>query len=275
MITLWKLLNIEVKRLAIPFVIMVVFVTAVQLIGVHIMADHTLNEAERMMKLEHLTSIQQFEEVHQLVGFADAVHYDTRWITLSIGLCIAFMLFYFLFIWYRDFLGKHPFIYRLLMIPGARHHIYFAKLVAPLIVIFSLLAVQMVLLKLESSYYYSLLPAEMRTHTPLRYAILVNSTLYKILPLSADRFVFYYGSGIAAVIVLYTAVLLERSFRLRGLFGALLYAAVMLAAVSIPFMLDDNWFSHEIIRLLAVIVIGIGALSLWLSLYLLKRKITV
>ncbi|WP_127533521.1 hypothetical protein [Paenibacillus kobensis] len=276
MMTFWKLLNLEVKRLVIPFVIMAIMVAAVQMYGAHAMARHTENEAKEIMAREKLATVQQLEELHGLASYADVIRINqSPWIILPIGLCIAFLLFYLFFVWYRDFIGKHSFMSRLLMVPASRHHIYFAKLFAPLLVIFALLAVQLLVLPVENRYYNSLLPDEMRVEYPLNYLISAIPFLRKLIPLSAEQFAFNYGMGIAAVIVLYTGVLLERSFRLLGLFGAIVYAVAAVYIATIPLGLGDHWFFYEKARLLAGIISVIGALSLWLSLYLLKRKITV
>ena len=44
-----------------------------------------------------------------------------------IALCVVVLIIYVFFIWYRDWLGKNTFIYRLLMLPTARIQCLFSK----------------------------------------------------------------------------------------------------------------------------------------------------
>ena len=76
-------------------------------------------------------------------------------------------MIYVFFIWYRDWFGKSSFIYRLLMLPTKRIHIYFAKLTAIMFLVLGLIALQILLMPIEMQIVNSIVPADFRTYFPL------------------------------------------------------------------------------------------------------------
>ena len=93
-----------------------------------------------------------FFELHRRLG-----------LLVPIALCIAVLIIYVFFIWYRDWLGKNTFIYRLLMLPTNRLNIYLAKATTILLFILGLLAMQLLLFPIEGQILQWMVPDEFRT----------------------------------------------------------------------------------------------------------------
>lgn len=106
------------------------------------------------------------------------------------------------------------------------------------------------------------------------------TVLKALVPPYFSEFVLYYGLGIIGLIVLFTVILIERSYRLKGIGFIVLYLAVLAGLALIPFLMgynsyDSYFYPGEIIGVcLGLIVIIVGG-SLWYSLYLLRKKISV
>ena len=101
-----------------------------------------------------------------------------------------------------------------------------------------------------------------------------------ILPITFPQFLLHYGIGLMAVAVVFTAILMERCFRLKGAVLGILYAVVMTVILLLPVILSELsarmvLYPSELLLLLIGLAVAITATSVWLSNYLLNRKITV
>jgi len=194
---------------------------------------------------------------------------------------VAVIGIYIFFIWYREWIGKDTFIYRLLMLPHPRFHIYLAKGCAVLLFVFSLVAFQIVLIPLEQWLFHLIVPEEMRLPSDFSAAVRVHLAWEILLPAAADQFVFSYGTGMISVMVVFTAILLERSFRGIGIVYGIGYAAVCAAAMLAPMQVlgmqnPDAWlYPGEILAIELAACAVVALVSLGLGYWLLNKKITV
>lgn len=188
---------------------------------------------------------------------------------------------YIFFIWYREWFGKDTFIYRLLMLPQPRFHIYAAKGCAIVLFVFSLVAFQIVLIPLELWLFHVIVPEEMQLASDFSAAVRAHPAWEVLLPEAADQFVFSYGIGIISVMVAFTAILLERSFRGIGIVYGIGYAAVCAAAMSLPLgvleLQNPNAYLYpgEVLAIELTACAVVALVSLGLGYWLLNKKITV
>lgn len=214
-------------------------------------------------------------------SFADAIKHVQAGIIFSILISIGTIGFYIFFIWYRDWVGRDTFIYRLLMLPSKRGYLYVSKLTALLIFIFSLLGCQVVLVVLYRFIYGWAVPERLQEPSLLTDAFRSNEAWEVVLPVNFDHFLVYYGLGILGVLVVFTCILLERSYRFIGILYGILYAFVSFLAVVWPivFLRPASWHAQLYPNEAAVIQLAMCALvagvSVWLGIRLLNKKITV
>lgn len=277
--TYLKLLNFELKRLVLPLAILMGITIVLQLYNAYSAGNRAVDYAHQMMKKEQLTSMKQYAEAHGYFSYANTFN-NLSWLILSIFICVAFVGFYFVFIWYRDSLGRHPFMSRLLTLPSSRGCLYWAKLTAPLLVMLALLTLQQLLIPLGDAIYRSIVPSDAREDVPLQLLMTINPVLNIILTPRLIDFLLYYGTGITAVIVLYTGILLERSYRLYGVITGLIYAAVAIFMLIIPFIILQSdyryWLmDNELTVFYFAVLALVSGVSIWFSHYLLARKISL
>lgn len=199
---------------------------------------------------------------------------------LPILLCIFSLVLYVFLIWYRDWLGRNTFVYRLFMLPSARRHLFLSKLSAIVLFVFVLVAWQWLLIFVNNGVFTAIMPDEYEATISIR-QLMENYLLFQVLyPPTLERFILYYGTGIIAVMVMFAAVLLERSRRGVGLIYALLYAGG--AAVMNLFMLfayETRLFrylyAHEMLWINTGILLATAAVSVWLGFRLLERNVSV
>ena len=269
-----KLVNFEIQRFWKFLMTLVVFVVVVQIIGAFVDTSSFLNQAQRTMQQEKIAESQYVfnYNVYSLYHFLNSGLF-----LISVMFTIAVLIIYVFFIWYRDWFGKSSFIYRLLMLPTERRHIYFAKLTTILLFVFVLLGLQVLLIEVAELIIKSILPAELYAEQGVIFTYSYD-VLAILFPQSMLGFLLSYGIGTALVATLFTAILLERSFHLKGIILAGIYITLSQAFLFTPILLDMNtnyFYMSEILSMFVVTALIIFVVAVFLANYLLKRKINV
>lgn len=267
-----KLVNFELNRFFKLYLILMGLVIVCQLIGVLFVSFGFMNHLDRMV----IDPQQSYIDQYGIFSFDRFV--NSEWFLLPIVFCIAMLLLYVFFIWYRDWLGKNTFIYRLLMLPTKRVNIYFSKLTAIIVFVFGFISLQILLMPIEQRIFSRIVPAEYRGEYSLN-EVYDQHLLFWLYPNSFADFLLMYGLGLIFVAVVFTAVLFERSYRLKGIFLAVFYGLLSFGVVILPLLLDafyPNYFypNEILIMLVAMGIIVLGS-AVWIANYLLQHKIRV
>ena len=212
--------------------------------------------------------------------FRSAVGAAQPWLTGPVFLCIAALAGYCFFIWYRDWAGKSTFAYRLLMLPTSRMNLFWSKLTAIMLFVLGLIALQLVLLPVLIGLYGWRIPPELFTPETVHAFIAHDRIFRTLIPSTFTGFLVSYGAGMLGVIIVFTAILIERSYRLIGIAMGIAYASLSAIALLAPrfiasFESEIALYPMEIFRLQLGIGLFLLGLSLALSAYLITRRITV
>jgi hypothetical protein len=270
-----KLVNFEVNRFFKLYLILIGLTILSQLIGAWIISHTYMKNAKQMMAEKQL-SMNQYKEQYGTFSFDQFT--DSEWFLLPIFFCIAMLMIYVFFIWYRDWFGKNTFIYRLLMLPTERMVIYFAKLTTIMLLVLGLIALQIVLILMEKQIVNSMIPIDFQSN----FSIYSSSTLNMwrwLYPTTFTEFILVYAVGLLFVAVIFTAILIERSYGLKGIFGAIFYGLLSLVVFYAPIFFVNfytNYFYPLEIFLMVVVasMIVLGS-AIWIANHLLKYKIRV
>jgi hypothetical protein len=272
-----KLLNFEFNRIAKLFVVLLGITFVTQIIGVIVVSKNYLNMANEQIYDEMMTKVQFLETFGQM-SFLQVVR--SVWFVGPIALCLAGVAFYIFLIWYRDWVGKNTFIYRLLMLPTTRLNIFYAKITTIMIMTFGLVSFQLIFLPIEMLVMKAIVPNEFRIDISVYEVVTSIPELSIIIPSNVIELILFYGAGLLGVSILFTGILLERSFRWKGILAGLIYSTVAIVILISPFLLQEfvlNGYFYPIELLLLEIVIGLIVLgaTVWMSGFLLRKKITV
>ncbi|MBS2970225.1 hypothetical protein J9317_15875 [Metabacillus sp. KIGAM252] len=270
-----KLVNFEVNRFAKIYFGLIILTILGQMIAVFNESNKLTRYASEYMREQRINA-EQYVSTMEPLSFSSIVNSSFYMGPILLSICA--LLFYVFFIWYRDWFANNAFMYRLLMIPVSRMNIYFAKTAAILLMIFGLVALQLLLLPFEFAIYQSIVPQDLRGLTPLSYVMNSNAVLSMIIPSTFLEFVLYYGAGITLVLVLNTIILFERSYKWLGAGIGIGYGVLACLVALIPVFLAetlDQLYPIEIIYIGIACVGAIGVLSVFMSRFLLAKKITV
>lgn len=272
-----KLVNFEMNRFMKIFLSLVAIVLVSQIAGVIIMAKGYMNRANKAI-YEDLIPKEEFLSTIGPMSFIQIA--KSVWFIGPIALCAAAVAFYIFLIWYRDWFGKNTFIYRLLMLPTERLNIFLSKATTILLVTFGFVAFQFIILPLEKTILKWMVPKEFRLDMGTQQIIEAFPELQLIIPASFIEFVLYYGAGLLVVSILFTAILFERSYRLKGILIGIIYSGLAGLVMLMPLLvqdllLDGYFYPLELLAISVVLGLVLLAGTIWLSSFLLQKKVTV
>jgi len=270
-----KLLNFEVNRFFKLYLTLIGLIIVSQFIGAIVVSKGYMNSADQVMYKNQL-SMSQYIKEYGLFSFDRFVW--SEWFLLPIFFSIAMLMIYVFFIWYRDWFGKNTFIYRLLMLPTERITIYFSKLTTIMLLVLGLVTLQILLIPIEKQIVNSIIPTDLQSQFSF-YDNYSFEMWYWLYPNTLTEFILIYGVGLIFVAVLFTAILIERSYGLKGIFFAIIYGVFSFGVFIAPLLLNGfssgYFYSLEVFLMELVISIIVLVSAIWIANHLLKYKIRV
>lgn len=270
-----KLVHYEFARIRHLYLSLIAIVVVVQFGGlIWYTKEKVAYMRELFMRNPNVTD--DFIGRYSFLNFVD----QTIFFPGPIALCIVTLLLYVFLIWYRDWFGKNMFIYRLLMLPHSRMYVFTAKLLVIWLSVLGLVAIQLLILPLQIGIFDRMMPDAYQQMITLNEMIRTHLIFSILVPTTFTKFVLSYATGAIYVIVVFTAILLERSFRWKGIVAGILYSALACVVFLLPIIIAESMDERYFYPLeLFWMTVGTGVLvtgaSLWLSHYLLKKKVSV
>lgn len=276
--TLLKLTNFEMERLSKFLFTLMGLTLLLNLVG------YIYTPMQHMGKINEYITQNSATTQQALDAFGRFSFYDvtqTLWIAGPIAIGVSGLLLYSIFIWYREWFGKNTFAYRLLMLPVSRMTLYFSKLITVFIGIFTLIATQLISLFIGYPIVSAIIESAYAAEIGLMESLRMNFLFIYLFPLEPGYFLVINGIGMILLLVLFTVILMERSFAFKGILLGIGYAvcslAIVLFPLSLPDLLKNNYilYDSELMIIEIVLITIVGAVSLLLSRHLINKKITV
>ncbi|TFH59813.1 hypothetical protein [Peribacillus frigoritolerans] len=270
-----KLVNFEINRFSKIYLSLLLITLVSQFAGVIIVTKSLLNDARDIMKEERLSEAAYITN-YGGIDFSHIAH--SLFFVGPIALSAVALIFYIFLIWYRDWFGKNTFIYRLLMLPTSRLSIYLSKATAIFLMVLGLIAFQIIMLPMENALFNSNVPQALLNEMSTYGITKLIPILSLIIPSSFTQFLLSYGIGLMIMSILFTAIMFERSFRIKGIIMGLLYCGIAAVLFLAPVLMEIGnfyFYPNELFGLMLAIGIILTGLSVWLGAWLLKNRVTV
>lgn len=276
MIRYMKLTNFELSRFFKIYVSLIGVTLVMQLLGVIFGATGYLGNIKEILA----TGATEEDAIMQWGLYSMNSVTRGLWFSAPVAICIVSLLIYAFFIWYRDWLGKNTFAYRLFMLPTARLNIFLAKVTSIFLMVLGLVSIQLVFLLIENEVLKIMVPVAFLEDLSINQIIYGFDYLRVLYPVSFIQFLINYGIGFMAIFVLFTCILFERCFRWKGIILGILYGGVALFLFISPlliqaFVLENFFYPTELFFLMALTGLLVIFGSIWMSHYLLNKKIRV
>ncbi|QOS91224.1 hypothetical protein [Peribacillus sp. JNUCC41] len=270
-----KLVNFEINRFSKIYLSLLLITLVSQFAGVIIVTKSLLNDARDIMKEERLSEAAYITN-YGGIDFSHIAH--SLFFVGPIALSAVALIFYIFLIWYRDWFGKNTFIYRLLMLPTSRLSIYLSKATAIFLMVLGLIAFQIIMLPMENALFNSNVPQALLNEMSTYGITKLIPILSLIIPSTFTQFLISYGIGLMIMSILFTAIMFERSFRIKGIIMGLLYCGIAAVLFLAPVLMEIGnfyFYPNELFGLMLAIGIILTGLSVWLGSWLLKNRVTV
>ena len=151
---------------------------------------------------------------------------------MALAFSVLLCLLYSLVIWYRDYFSKSKTIATLFMLPQKRFNIYIAKLITVVSMIFGVISVQFLFWFIDLVIIKAILNVNVEGFTNVFKTITVAQDRFTNLIFSQpiDFLMIDVFGVVLAVVVLFTGVLIERSYNKIGIVlgGGYIFASIIL-----------------------------------------------
>ncbi|WP_249599042.1 hypothetical protein [Peribacillus frigoritolerans] len=270
-----KLVNFEINRFSKIYLSLLLITLVSQFAGVIIVTKSLLKDARETISNEKLSEAAYIANY----GGIDFTHITNTLLFVGpIALSAVALIFYIFLIWYRDWFGKNTFIYRILMLPTSRLSIYFSKATAIFLMVLGLIAFQIIILPMENALFHTNVPEALLNEISISTITKASQVLALIIPSTFTQFLISYGIGLMIMSILFTAIMFERSFRIKGIIMGLLYCGIAAVLFLAPVLMEIGnfyFYPNELFGLMLAIGIILTGLSVWLGAWLLKNRVTV
>ncbi len=270
-----KLVNFEINRFSKIYLSLLLITLVSQFAGVIIVTKSLLKDARDIMSEERLSEAAYITN-YGSIEFSHIAH--TLLFVGPIALSAVALIFYIFLIWYRDWFGKNTFIYRLLMLPTSRLSIYLSKATAIFLMVLGLIAFQIIILPMENALFNSNVPEALLNEMSTFAIAKISPILSLIIPSTFTQFLLSYGIGLMIMSILFTAIMFERSFRIKGIILGLVYCGIAAVLFLAPVLMEIGnfyFYPNELFGLMLALGIILTGLSVWLGAWLLKNRVTV
>ncbi|MGL5348685.1 MAG: hypothetical protein ACRDA3_15160 [Peptostreptococcaceae bacterium] len=194
-----------------------------------------------------------------------------QFMNLLLGLCVLICLAYALVIWYRDVFGKSKTGYTLFMLPQNKINVYIAKALTVITMVYIIMLTQIVLFIISFAVMKSL-----AGFSSVEMYYILNPR-FKGLTLIQPHFIDFIMINIIgvilAVVVIFTGVMIQKSFNIYGIILGVVY---IVGSVSIFFYLAQvAKYTDELLLYHVVYYIALFLVSVGLSYTLINKRVCI
>ncbi|MGL4913251.1 MAG: hypothetical protein ACRC3Y_12565 [Romboutsia sp.] len=263
--------NIELKRVYKWFLGLLAFLIVGNIGLVSSTINNIIKDVAERTKVKpsvNLMKLQEFKTLLYEHGSRE-MYYS---VMMLFGLMIIFCLIYALVIWYRDFYSKNKTGYTLFMLPQNKFNIYIAKALTVITMIYITTLTQILLFFIEFNIVKSLASLSNNDMNYL-FKYTMDSSLNLIQPYFMDFIMINVIGVILAVVVIFTGVMIHKSFKLLGLVlgGGYILGSMYLFGYLVRFA--D--YQDQILMVHGIYYVVLFLTSISLSYVLLNKKVYV
>lgn len=260
-----NLLTDELKRSRFFYFFLISGVVGLETLGV----GYTLFSARQALR----DGNDVFHSLNSL--FDSSVYYG-----LIVGGAAFSLIIYAIFIWTKEWYFQGNYIYRLLILPGNRAPIAFAKVTAIIMLMAGVLMIQLVIFYVTNWIASAVLPDNYLIQPVLLQLAQTMGISYTLLPLNPITTLLFYSFGLSFLMILMNNCILILSHRGHGLIKTatitIIYDVIMIAILVGIVLFSQNPFTQsELLIVLFVCVILYGVANGGLMYWLMNRYISV
>lgn len=190
---------------------------------------------------------------------------------ICFGILVIFL--YAIIIWLREWFGNNKTVYTLMSLPVSRHSIILSKLICILIMGSTFIATHIIALFIDNFILNTFMASGVIQKEDVLKSFF-HSPICEIFPNNLPMFIFMFSIIMCAVLIIFNCVMLERSFRWKGIvLGIINIIITVFLYVKVPSM--ANLFIKETVIYYSLLSIVLILLNYYATSYLLENKVHV
>lgn len=195
--------------------------------------------------------------------------------SMALGVAILFCLLYATIIWYRDYYSKSKTIYTLLSLPQPRFNIYLAKLIMVIVMIYGVIACQFLFWYIDLNIIKTLAGISSPNFANV-YSNMMQSVnqINVVSPYLLDFLMIDLFGVILAVVVIFTGVLIERSFKKVGVLLGVGYILITIIGYVFIIGLDSGILGNLLLNHIMYYIVLL-MVSILISYRLINKRVCV
>lgn len=195
--------------------------------------------------------------------------------SMALGVAILFCLLYATIIWYRDYYSKSKTIYTLLSLPQPKFNIYLAKLIMVLVMIYGVIACQFLFWYID----LNIIKIFAGISSPNFANVYSNmmqpvNQINVVSPYLLDFLMIDLFGIILAVVVIFTGVLIERSFKKVGVLLGIGYILITIIGYVFIIGLDSGILGNLLLNHIMYYILLL-MVSILISYRLINKRVCV
>ncbi|WP_170075313.1 hypothetical protein [Paraclostridium dentum] len=195
--------------------------------------------------------------------------------SMALGVAVLFCLLYATIIWYRDYYSKSKTIYTLLSLPQPRFNIYIAKLIMVIVMIYGVIACQFLFWYIDLNI-IKILAGISSPNFANVYSNMMQSVnqINVVSPYLLDFLMIDSFGVILAVVVIFTGVLIERSFKKVGVLLGVGYILITIIGYVFIIGLDSGILGNLLLNHIMYYILLL-MVSILISYRLINKRVCV
>ena len=195
--------------------------------------------------------------------------------SMALGVAILFCLLYATIIWYRDYYSKSKTIYTLLSLPQPKFNIYLAKLIMVIVMIYGVIACQFLFWYIDLNI-IKILAGISSPNFANVYSNMMQSVnqINVVSPYLLDFLMIDLFGVILAVVVIFTGVLIERSFKKVGVLLGVGYILITIIGYVSIIGLDSGILGNLLLNHIMYYIVLL-MVSILISYRLINKRVCV
>lgn len=195
--------------------------------------------------------------------------------SMALGVAILFCLLYATIIWYRDYYSKSKTIYILLSLPQPKFNIYLAKLIMVIVMIYGVIACQFLFWYVDLNI-IKILAGISSPNFANVYSNMMQSVnqINVVSPYLLDFLMIDLFGVILAVVVIFTGVLIERSFKKVGVLLGVGYILITIIGYVFIIGLDSGILGNLLLNHIMYYIVLL-MVSILISYRLINKRVCV
>lgn len=195
--------------------------------------------------------------------------------SMALGVAILFCLLYATIIWYRDYYSKSKTIYTLLSLPQPKFNIYLAKLIMVIVMIYGVIACQFLFWYID----LNIIKIFAGISSPNFANVYSNmmqpvNQINVVSPYLLDFLMIDLFGVILAVVVIFTGVLIERSFKKMGVLLGVGYILITIIGYVFIIGLDSGILGNLLLNHIMYYILLL-MVSILISYRLINKRVCV